>query len=259
MKNIRVGVFETNSSSTHSISIVANSSGILDSLLPNEEDAIFLTGGEFGWEWQKYNDALTKANYCAVDAQDDYAKSCMLVDVISEHTGVKKVILQVDSNGYIDHQSVGTTNEIFESSDKLKHFIFDKNSWLFTGNDNEDEPPNFFDVDENTVYTHEVKLDGVVETIKFYSVPSEEELQKALEKLLKKSPLYCGKSFIIPYDEEFYSIDGKSLYSWSELDRGIALLFKLKSVYDDSEDKFLGYKVLDCVKIKFEINPISVV
>lgn len=62
MKNIRNKVFETNSSSTHSISISANSKGLYDTIVP-ENKVITLSGGKFGWEWSKFNDLLTKADY----------------------------------------------------------------------------------------------------------------------------------------------------------------------------------------------------
>jgi hypothetical protein len=46
--NIRHGVFETNSSSCHSISISEDSGGLLDVIYPNNDGIIELEGGEFG-------------------------------------------------------------------------------------------------------------------------------------------------------------------------------------------------------------------
>lgn len=65
MINIRLGLFETNSSSTHSIFIAPSSEGIYETLYVHK-GTVHLTGGEFGWEYKKYNDAKTKANYAAV-------------------------------------------------------------------------------------------------------------------------------------------------------------------------------------------------
>ena len=56
MKIIRKNVFETNSSSTHSISI----SKLNDYILPKE---INFTFGEFGWEFSKYTSSFDKASY----------------------------------------------------------------------------------------------------------------------------------------------------------------------------------------------------
>lgn len=142
-KNIRQGVFETNSSSSHSLSIAKDSDGILDTILPDEDGIIVLNGGEFGWEWEAYNDPLTKANYCAVDQPDQIA---MLTAVICQHTGAKSIQIDI-SNSYIDHQSQGTASEAFVSMETLKRFIFDPRSYLFTGNDNSDAPANFYNVD----------------------------------------------------------------------------------------------------------------
>jgi hypothetical protein len=148
MINIRSKVFETNSSSTHSISISSVSDGILDTILPNSKGVIILTGGQFGWEVEEYNDALTKANYCAVDCceQSNDELKLFLIEVIKEHTGAKEVIFNMsnsnfedDNFSYIDHQSVGTTKYAFENKETLKQFIFNRNSWLYTDNDNRDD------------------------------------------------------------------------------------------------------------------------
>ena len=55
-RKIRQGVFETNSSSTHSICIVKTA----DIRIPA---SLHLTMGEFGWECENYNDSETKASY----------------------------------------------------------------------------------------------------------------------------------------------------------------------------------------------------
>lgn len=153
MKNIRNGIFETNSSSSHSITICKVTNGIYDdTILPGENGIIVLTGGRFGWEWREYNDALTKANYCAIDVcgsehyrEDSYREDdgypignpkCveMLKKVIEEFTG-GTVVFSLD--GYIDHQSKGTSLEAFKSEETLKNFLFCSSSELYTRNDNE--------------------------------------------------------------------------------------------------------------------------
>jgi len=134
MKTIRQGVFETNSSSTHSISIDENAT-VFSSITPDKNGNIVLTGGEFGWEFETYYSPLVKANYCALDIGDNVDEKKMLIEVIKEHTGAKDVIFELD--GYIDHQSAGTTSDAFESKELLKSFIFGKNSVLETGNDND--------------------------------------------------------------------------------------------------------------------------
>lgn len=142
IKQIRRNVFETNSSSTHSISIVG-SEGMYDTILPDKKGNILLEGGKFGWEEMEYTDSLTKANYCAVDNIYNEDRLNMLKEVIKEHTRCNEVIILANKDSYdnpcysyIDHQSAGISSEAFTSKENLKNFIFGKNSVLFTDNDN---------------------------------------------------------------------------------------------------------------------------
>lgn len=144
MKNkiIRNQAFESNSSSTHSLSI-SSASGVYDSWTPDEEGKIYLTGGEFGWGYESYFDPQSKANYCAVDSWHNQEKLEMLIRVLKEHTGATEVVLDFscddykDKNySYIDHQSAGTSDTAFESEKDLKDFIFNPRSELVIDNDN---------------------------------------------------------------------------------------------------------------------------
>jgi hypothetical protein len=145
MQNIRHGVFETNSSSCHSISISEDSDGLMDVIYPNGDGKIELEGGEFGWQEEEFNDALTKANYCYIDNFHYQDRLDRLVKVISDQTGVKKENIVLNASldysttrnwSYIDHQSAGTSFEAFESDEKLRQFIFNPKSILRTDNDN---------------------------------------------------------------------------------------------------------------------------
>jgi len=133
MKTIRHSAFETNSSSTHSICVNWDTK-VFESITPDKDGNIVLEGGEFRWEIENYSDPLTKANYCALDVDGNDEWMFMLREVITEHTGAKDVILKLA--GYIDHQSLGTSHEAFESKEKLKAFIFGDGSVLETDNDN---------------------------------------------------------------------------------------------------------------------------
>lgn len=138
MKQIRSSVFETNSSSSHSISIYSGNSPVLSTITPCS-GKIVLEGGRFGWEYDHFNDPLTKANYCALDCilSEDNENLQMLIDVVKEHTGALEVVINIDLNdSYIDHQSIGVSLGAFESKDLLKRFLFDRRSVLTTDNDN---------------------------------------------------------------------------------------------------------------------------
>jgi hypothetical protein len=152
MKKTRNSVFETNSSSTHSISISESNAADLIGTFPIDEDGnIHLLGGDFGWEQASYNDPETKANYALVYAADwsgDRSEEFQqtLKDVIQEQTGCNEVFFVGSGTnykdepdyGYIDHQSVEDRDlhYLFEDKEQLRQFIFNTQSILFTDNDN---------------------------------------------------------------------------------------------------------------------------
>jgi hypothetical protein len=257
MKNIRSSVFETNSSSTHSISISKDSYGILETIVPNDNGIIILIGGEFGWEWEKYNDALTKANYCAVD---NINNRDMLIEVIKEHTGAKDVVIAIDeswNSSYIDHQSEGTSNEAFKTKETLKNFIFNSKCYLFTGNDNESPPSNFYDVEKDIKYKYQLKLEGTKEICKFEETPTTEEIKNALRNIFSRHPK-CEKYFNYPSNKgyEFIwrdeTIDGKLINSLSLFNDDIIIVYNRRNVIYNG--KYIGEKVFKELKLKFEIN-----
>lgn len=144
MKNIRKGVFETNSSSSHSICI-SNKGQLENGFYLNDEGKIEIHPGEFGWEIDSFRDCASKASYCLTRAKNDGEngnndKLTMLKNVIEDFTG--KEVVFVESYGayykwgYIDHQSFDVCDEAFESEENLKNFIFNSKSILVTDNDN---------------------------------------------------------------------------------------------------------------------------
>ena len=194
-KLIRENVFETNSSSCHSISLGKDTGKqfLLDTLYPDQHGVINLSGGEFGWEWAKYNDVQTKASYAATATLYGLDPD-LLVDVIKEHTGADAVFIRVsdeyetDGYGYIDHESVGNCPRDKEG---LKDFLFNKNSWLFTGNDNSSPDPTFYHVPEYKdgkviipQYKYELSVEGYAKRTKFLDRPTEDELTDAFDSLV---------------------------------------------------------------------------
>ena len=157
MKLIRNGVFETNSSSCHSVSL--GSGDVLTSITPDDNGVITLHAMDFGWEYDQYNDAATKLTYLWIYARDwttgnsdskiahleplEYLDK--LISVVLEHTGAVEIVfkdngISYGTNldlGYIDHQSVeGRDYDYLWDKDLLKTFIFDPKSTLTTDNDN---------------------------------------------------------------------------------------------------------------------------
>ena len=147
MKVIRKGVFETNSSSTHSI-YVAEGEFDCATLFVDNDNICYVYPAEFGWEYRHYNDAPTKASYCLTYAwNNDLTQHLdMLREVIMENTKAQEVrFAECDSKyypkGYIDHQSdrgdYDACGPAFANKESLKAFIFNSESLLLTSNDNE--------------------------------------------------------------------------------------------------------------------------
>lgn len=147
-KLIRNSVFETNSSSCHSISI--GKSDVYDSVTPNEDGVIRLEPMEFGWKQERYDDTYSKMVYLWIYIRDwcDRVEEEFMETfqrVVCTHTGASSVIMVTDEdapewprNGYIDHQSVESNDyhHLFYDDNLLKQFLFDCDSWLETDNDN---------------------------------------------------------------------------------------------------------------------------
>lgn len=188
-KLIRSGVFETNSSSSHSVSVANETKEfVLDTIYPDQDGVVEVSGDEFGWQWFKHNDAQTKASYAAQQFAHNDDSLDKLKEVIMEQTGAEDVVFVGLGSGYVDHDSMG----ILETSKEwLKNFIFNKNSWLFGGNDNSTADPTFYDVPEFKDgkqivprYKYELVIEGFDETTKFMEYPTEDKLETAFSALL---------------------------------------------------------------------------
>lgn len=198
---IRKGVFETNSSSSHSIAIATEDKEfVLDTIYPNQDGIIIINGDEYGWEWFKHNDAETKASYAAQSFANDDNQLDELREVIMEQTGATKVMFDGLSNGYIDHDSYGI---VPTSKTELRNFIFNKNSWLFGGNDNSSPDPTFYHVPEIRdgkiivpVYKYELSVEGLTKTTKYLTKPTDDELNDGIDSILEDTLMTDDGSFI---------------------------------------------------------------
>jgi hypothetical protein len=145
-KLIRKAVFETNSSSTHSL--VVSDATDFDSIAPDDNGFIIVPQNDFGWATDTYSDPLSKLSYVMIylrdwtdylDADRKIAYEEMLIDVVNEHTGAFMVQLaETNDPGYIDHQSVESRDLDYLFNDRvaMKNFVFGRNSYVETGNDN---------------------------------------------------------------------------------------------------------------------------
>lgn len=146
MKIIRPQVFETNSSSCHSL--VVNDHGDYTSITPSEDGLIYIRAVDFGWSHETFSSPEDKLSYVAIYLRDwtthrsdrDVMEGT-LNRVVLDHTGAIGLIFPDNSDwngGYIDHQSVEChdLDYLFEDDAVMKAFIFDRSSYVTTDNDN---------------------------------------------------------------------------------------------------------------------------
>ena len=162
---VRQGVFETNSSSTHAISIASP-----QELFTIPETIKFTSDKEFGWEVELYDDYLSKAAYLWLTIISNYSdisyesKIIEYKEKLTEilwNAGVKNVefddntytesswnkgYMYLDIDGYIDHTpDIRFIDDLIDEPELLISFLFNPNSVIETGNDNDDYSPGFRD------------------------------------------------------------------------------------------------------------------
>lgn len=147
MVKIRKGMFETNSSSTHTI-IVTDSE-------TKPGLSVDFCIGEFGWEYGKLTTLGEKASYfytlaCDCLGYDVYQDICEVLErygiectcsipaIFVKYSNEKSTYLD---NGYVDHSVDGRdfVNAMISDEDALIRFLFSDESFVVTGNDNCDE------------------------------------------------------------------------------------------------------------------------
>ena len=174
MRTIRNNVFETNSSSTHSIAIPKNC---------GEINNVSFYIGEFGWEWGEADpaDYFYTAIYETSNTASEVAEKLeKLTDILDAHgikyhfgearthiwnsdNGIDYISLD---NGYIDHggELRAFVDDLLNDGDKLIRFLSE--GLVFTGNDNcdieqrgfvERDTKYFEDYDWHTKITSEIE------------------------------------------------------------------------------------------------------
>ena len=194
-KIVRAKMPETNSSSSHSITISNNielcENPQLQNLVIESDGWIrFNDQKNFGWEWEKYNDSYTKSLYVLAtlgmyhkyNPKEEYLElEKIFKEVICDYTGADGV--EIKCYPTIDHQSTDTLDtKLLRDKDYLKEFIFNPGSWLFLGNDNDDHPSQFFIVPTETYpYKVIIHFPGIGDDIyEFRDYPTVQELNSEI-------------------------------------------------------------------------------
>lgn len=132
MINIRKNVFETNSSSMHSLVVSKKNRGFSYDLPVDINGKLVVEGGEYGWSPKILKTPIEKLSYWITDHMDDTnalndAKEIILMNC-PEVKDIEFVFGEYDD---IDHQSRGTSDGV-----EFNDLIFNNNILILIDNDN---------------------------------------------------------------------------------------------------------------------------
>ena len=161
MRQIRRGVFETNSSSVHSICIQKDK----NITLPN---SVYFSIGEYGWEY----DRVDIASYLYTAILSTYNKDEAEEKIKQIKTVLDKHSISYDfeepiyykghygswlDNGYLDHSCEATDfiEAVLNDEDLLLRCLFGTDSCVYTGNDNSAEQDNMCYCADETIWDNE--------------------------------------------------------------------------------------------------------
>jgi hypothetical protein len=151
-KQTRFNVFETNSSSTHSICVAKN----ITLTLPDE---ITFRADEFGWEFSTLNSVYEKASYLYTyfvqqNSLDEFEG---IINVLKKHNIEVNIDDSYNNYCYIDHsyELCDFIDDILYDETKLLNFLFSPLSFILSGNDNSGES-----VDINVDYEYDEYYKG---------------------------------------------------------------------------------------------------
>lgn len=192
MTKIRKGIFETNSSSSHSFSM--GPEGRFGAVLPMGSDGVIQVP-EDAWDTGsgKTNDSLSKLSYLLAfaytigswneDGSDFEKYRDFIYKVVMDFTGATGIDWTPDST--IDHQST----DIIDPRDLLdpefiKEFVFNEGTWIYTIWDYYDPEPGFYeDIRNNKLYVLSFNLPGISEdesTVEISYIDSRCEIDNVL-------------------------------------------------------------------------------
>lgn len=159
MLKIRKNVFESNSSSSHSLTVNKRGcTGTLD--VDKFTNKVITHFGEFGWGYDEYNDPENKLSYLVTMLVETHS-DCLTMEELCEtddFIAINEVVAYYcdcdgifideeitecswgnynEHEGYIDHQSVENITDLLEYYGcTIEEFIFDEGIELIIDNDN---------------------------------------------------------------------------------------------------------------------------
>jgi hypothetical protein len=194
LKIVKKDIIETNSSSSHSLTLGKNNfihPGDNEWDIEIKDRILYIpTCEEFGWDFFKFNSLQRKLQYLSglffydgdisVSAQKYMKKLKALLckvfdidDVIFEWVETYKnenLLSDLHEDEFdpeysnfspvtVDHESRDLKDEIIESEDTLRSYLFSKDSWVFGGSDSSDAPLGFYKEEQRNVFNATASID----------------------------------------------------------------------------------------------------
>lgn len=151
--NIRKSVFETNSSSMHSVAIIGSNHFNKSKLGSDKDNTVYIRPGEYGWGYELLKSPTEKLSYVITmiryhDENHDIEDSIYfkwLSEMVLDYTGCKlkihKLISKYYPYGYIDHRSTNTLNSFWSDQEEefksnMRDLIFNDKYFIIIDCDN---------------------------------------------------------------------------------------------------------------------------
>lgn len=143
---IRQGIFETNSSSSHSFSM--GPEGRFDDVLPISSDGVIDVPSDSWYDGGKTNNPIHKLSYLLSfiwSIEDEWEKDRDFVyKVILDFTGASKI--NFIPSEQVDHQSLDIIDpRDIKDPEFIKEFVFNSGTWLYLNWDSYDPEPGFYE------------------------------------------------------------------------------------------------------------------
>lgn len=234
---VRLGLPETNSSSSHSVVISMDSK----TLVPKEEWGLDIDENlilrvprfnSFGRYNFKSNQVITKIQYLScyflsgtyLNLPTFRKKAHKFTQVIKDILGVKGVIFEtirewidITSEEFwhmefpeVDHQSLDIFSEILESEETIKNFLLNKNTWIYGGADGYREAKFYYldtEIEDKVIGCFSCYLGGFIgrvdieiydgEVVDFYETEKDLVLEPITKMLSNFSYDFSTEEFII--------------------------------------------------------------
>lgn len=164
---IRQGIFETNSSSSHSFSM--GPEGRFDDVLPISSDGVIEVPSDSWYEESKTNDPLDKLSYLlsfiwSIEYEWETYRD-FVYKVILDFTGASKI--NFTPSEQVDHQSLDIIDpRDIKDPEFIKEFVFNSGTWLYLVWDSYDPEPGFYeDPEKDKKPFYIIRFDSIKEEL----------------------------------------------------------------------------------------------